>query len=117
MLHKPKDTEYLSDDLKMILHNDRVHAVVLWLEPDISLFSVKPLDGCGVVNHRDDNVTVLSGFLFLYQKKISVVDASIDHAGSLHPQHKSRILRHIVGRKRKIAFDILCSEDRNPAAT
>ena len=97
----------------MILHNDRIHAVILGLEPDISLFSVKPLDGCGVVNHRNDNVTVPSGFLFLYQKKISVVDASIDHTGSLHPQHKSRVLRHIVGRERKIAFDILRCENRN----
>ena len=55
--HHPEDAEYLAQD-HAIVHDDRIHRVILGLEADMSVFLVESLDSSAVLNERNYDFSV-----------------------------------------------------------
>ena len=47
LMHQPEDAEYLSED-NTVVDNDRIHRVVLRLQPYVTVFFIESLDSSTV---------------------------------------------------------------------
>lgn len=57
LLHCPENSEDLSED-HAVLYYDRIHRVVLGLQPDMTILFVESLNSCSVFNKSNNNLTI-----------------------------------------------------------
>ena len=87
LLHCPENPEDLSED-HTVLYYDRIHRVVLRLQPDMTIFFVESLNGCSVFYKSYNNFTISCRIAGIDEDQVSVKDPGVDHGFSTNSQGK-----------------------------
>ena len=112
-LKVPEDALDLAEDFH-ILDDDRAHAGVFRLQPDVIVFLIEGLDGrltLKSVHHSDDHVAVAGRVALLDQNVVSIHDAGFDHTLTADGQHEAGAADE-SGRDREGIFDVLLRQNR-----
>ena len=111
MLIKTKYAEYRPQNLA-ILHDDRIHGVILRLETYMTVFLIESFDRGRIIDQSYYSISVISSLTTFYKNLIAAVDTHIDHGISLYLQNKGFAVRYHISRDREVALDILFRKDR-----
>ena len=78
MLIKTKYTEYCPQNLA-ILHDDRIHGVILRLETYMAVFLIESFDRGGIINQRYYSISVIGCLTAFYKNLIAALNPYIYH--------------------------------------
>src|SRR4051794_38500027 len=99
---RSRDPPEDSDDAAQQAHvaaANRLHALVLRLQPDLILLTEEALDGCLVLAHQgDDDLAVAGALRGAHHDEVALQDAGILHAVAAHAEDVVAVLAaHHVG--------------------
>lgn len=106
-----EDATYFSKNL-YIIHNDRIHGIVLRLETIVSVFFIKSLNRSRIIHKCNDHFTVRCQILLTNHDIIAVKDTCIYHTFTFDFQHEAISVWHIFCRDREISFNMLLRQNR-----
>ena len=87
LTNSSEETDHFTQDLT-VADQDRVHMVVLRLETNKILFFKETFDGDAVHEQGNDDIRITGTVLSTDQDQITIQNACIDHALTLHMQHE-----------------------------
>src|SRR5512139_3812371 len=91
---------------------NRLHALVLRLEPDLILLTEEALDCRLVIDQGDHDLAVAGALRGAHHDEVTLEDAGVLHALPAHPQDVVAILTADDVRDVEVLFDVLLGEDR-----
>ena len=74
--------EYFSQNLAVVYDN-RVHAVIFGLEPDMTVFLIKSLNGSGIVNKRYYHVSIGGSLAGIHKNPVAAENTGVYHGITL----------------------------------
>ena len=83
LLKEAEYTKNLTEDLKIVLNQDRIHVIVLRLETIVPVFFIKSLDSGGILHESNYDITVLGRCLLFDKNLITIKDTGVDHTRSI----------------------------------
>ena len=78
MLKRPEKSGHTAKN-RWVVCVDGFHRVVLWLKANSILLAIEGLDRGGVIDERNDDLSVVGIMLLFDDDVVSVEDARIDH--------------------------------------
>src|SRR5262245_16253935 len=108
---RPEDPDDAAQQARVAGAN-RLHALVLRLQPDLILLTEEALDGRLVVEQGDHDLAVAAPLRGAHHDEVSVQDAGVDHALAPHPQDVVAVLAADDVGDVQILLDVLLGENR-----
>ena len=90
-----------------------IHGRVFWLQSNMILLFVEALNRSPIVDDGNNDIPIVCNRLLFDHDVIAVVDTCLNHAFTMHRQHKRRCIANDFDRQRHSVGDVLLGKDGN----